>query len=107
MAVKLTFFSAAVVLFIIVRGIFPFKEAKKDEYFFNLIMNGDTKRYFRKIKGEYLSEEFRDLIMRMLSYKGSERPTIEEIKKHPWFNKPYDKQVTRNEIIKKHQEIIQ
>jgi len=33
-------FSAGVVLFIIVRGIFPFKEARKDEYFFNLIMNG-------------------------------------------------------------------
>lgn len=100
-------FSAGVVLFIIVRGIFPFKEARKDEYFYNLIMNGETDKYFKKIKGEHLSKEFRDLVMRMLAYKGSDRPTIEEIKKHPWFTKPFNKQETRSELIKKHQEIIQ
>ena len=33
-------FSAGVVLFIAVRGIFPFKEARKDEYFYNLIVSG-------------------------------------------------------------------
>lgn len=31
-------FSTAVILFIVVQGIFPFKEAKKNEFFYNLII---------------------------------------------------------------------
>ena len=31
-------FSTAVILFIVVQGIFPFKEAKKNEFFYNLIV---------------------------------------------------------------------
>ena len=65
-------------------------------------MNGKTEKYFKKIKGEHLSEEFQDLIMQMLAYKGSDRPTLEEIKQHPWLTKPYDKQQTRAGLIKKH-----
>jgi len=35
---QIDMFSIGVILFIIIQGIFPFKEAKKDEYFYNLIM---------------------------------------------------------------------
>jgi len=35
---KIDIFSSSVILFIIVQGIFPFKEAKTDEYFYNLIL---------------------------------------------------------------------
>jgi len=38
---QIDMFSVAVILFIIIQGIFPFKEAKKDEYFYNLILKGD------------------------------------------------------------------
>jgi serine/threonine protein kinase len=33
-------FSMGVILFIIVQGIFPFKEARTEEYFYNLIVSG-------------------------------------------------------------------
>lgn len=33
-------FSFGVILFILVHGIFPFKEARSDEYFYNLILQG-------------------------------------------------------------------
>ena len=33
-------FSIGVILFIIVQGIFPFKEARKEEYFYSLLLNG-------------------------------------------------------------------
>ena len=33
-------FSLGVIIFIIVHGIFPFKEARKEEYFYNLLMTG-------------------------------------------------------------------
>ena len=65
------------VLFIVVRGIFPFKEARTDEYFYNMIVNGKIEQYFKKIKGTHFSEDFKDLVIKMLAYDGSDRPTIE------------------------------
>jgi len=70
-------FSLGVVLFIVVRGIFPFKEARKDEYFYNMIVNGKIDQYFKKIKGQHFSDDFKDLIIKMLAYDGNDRPTID------------------------------
>ena len=81
-------FSVGVILFIIVLGIFPFKEAKKDEYFFALIHNKKTEKYWKKVGGEDLSSDFKDLIFKIFNYEGKNRPTIDEIKKHPWLNDP-------------------
>lgn len=69
-------FSLGVILFIIVLGIFPFKEAKKENYFYNLILTGQLDTYWTKVKGESLSEKFKDLILKMFSYEGASRPTI-------------------------------
>ena len=44
-------FSIGVILFIIVQGIFPFKEARKEEYFYNLLLQGKTDTYFQKVNG--------------------------------------------------------
>ena len=60
---QIDMFSCGVILFIIVQGIFPFKEAKKDEYFYNLIINGKLDTYWAKVGGQTLSEEFKDLIL--------------------------------------------
>ena len=82
---QIDMFSTGVILFIIVQGIFPFKEAKKDEYFYNLILNGKLDQYWQKTGGQNLSDEFKDLILKMFSYDGSKRPTVEELKSHPWM----------------------
>ena len=37
---QIDMFSIGVILFIIVQGIFPFKEAQKEEYFYNLLLTG-------------------------------------------------------------------
>jgi serine/threonine protein kinase len=78
-------FSTAVILFIIVQGTFPFKEAKKDEYYYNLLYTGQIEKYFQKTGASGLSDEFRDLIVKMFSYKGDERPSAAEIRNHPWM----------------------
>jgi len=83
---KVDIFSTGVILFIIVHGIFPFREAKPDEYFYNLIKKGDLKSYWKKVGGENLSDEFKDLFIKMVNYNPEKRPTVEEIKKHTWFN---------------------
>jgi len=78
-------FSTGVILFIIVQGIFPFKEAKKDEFFYKLLLSGDLDTYWKKTGGQSLSPEFKDLILKMFSYDGKQRPTLEELKNHPWM----------------------
>ena len=74
---QIDMFSVGVILFIMVQGIFPFKEAKKDEYFYNLILNGKLDTYWSKVGGQSLSPEFKDLILAMFSYDGSKRPTVD------------------------------
>jgi len=88
-------FSAGVILFIIVQGIFPFKEAKKDEYFYNLLLNEKFDQYWKKTGGTNLSDEFKDLILKMFSYDGKKRPTIDEVKNHPWMQKAFSTKLTR------------
>jgi len=78
-------FSIGVILFIIVQGIFPFKEARKEEYFYNLLMTGQISTYFEKVNGQNLSADFKDLILRLFSFDGAKRYTVEEIKSHPWM----------------------
>ena len=101
---QIDIFSTGVILFIIVQGIFPFKEAKKDEYFYNLIMNEKLDTYWKKVGGQNLSNEFKDLILRIFSFDGSKRPTIAELKAHPWVNKPFSVKMTRASIMERLQE---
>merc|ERR1712070_795487 len=97
---QIDMFSTGVILFIIVQGIFPFKEAKKDEYFYNLILSGNLDTYWKKTGAGELSPEFKDLIIKMFSYNGNERPTIAQIREHPWMSgeKPNTEKI-RSDII--------
>ena len=93
-------FSIGVILFIIVQGIFPFKEARKEEYFYNLLLEGKYDTYFQKVNGTGLSADFKDLILRFFSYNGNERPTLEQLKAHPWMNSPtFDFEATRANLL--------
>lgn len=59
---KVDLFSAGVILFIIIRGIFPFKEARKEEFFYNMLAGEKYSEYWEKVQGNYLSADCRDLI---------------------------------------------
>jgi len=93
-------FSVGVILFIIVQGIFPFKEARKEEYFYNLLLTGQVEQYFAKVNGNGLSPEFKDLILRLFAYDASQRPTIEQLKAHPWLNDAsFNYEATRTSLL--------
>ena len=93
-------FSMGVILFIIVQGIFPFKEARREEYFYNLLLTGQIDKYWEKVNGDSLSSEFKQLIMALFSHDGSKRPSIDDIKAHPWLNKPgFNYEATRQRLI--------
>ena len=98
---QIDIFSTGVILFIIVQGIFPFKEAKKDEYFYNLLLTGKFDTYWKKVGGQNLSPEFKDLILKMFSYNPNERPTLEQIKNHPWMQKPFSAKISRSNILER------
>ncbi len=65
---KVDLFSAGVILFILIRGIFPFKEARKEEFFYGMLCQGRYDEYWEKVQGTYLSQDCRDLLQRLLSY---------------------------------------
>lgn len=93
-------FSLGVILFIIVHGIFPFKEARKEEYFYNLLCEGQHELYFKKVNGDSLSAEFKDLVVSLFSYDPSKRPTLDQFRNHPWLkNHPIDMEATRNKLL--------
>jgi len=96
---EIDMFSTGVILFIIVQGIFPFKEAKKDEYFYSLLLKGDFATYWKKTGGESLSPEFKDLILKLFSYDGKSRPTVAEIRAHPWLKGGCDMKAYASEIL--------
>lgn len=98
-------FSCGVILFIIVQGIFPFKEAKKDEYFYNLLLQGKKEQYWKKVGGEGLSAEFKDLILSIFSYDGNKRPTVKQIREHPWMQQQFSMKLTRSNVLEKLQEL--
>lgn len=89
-------FSLGVCLFTLIQGIFPFSEAKKDEYFYKMILEGDLVKYWHKTGGTGLSDDFKDLVLKMFSYDPAKRPTIKEVKSHPWMQKPFNKLMVKN-----------
>ena len=92
---KSDMFSIGVILFVIVQGIFPFKEATKDECYYSLIKEGLYDDYWIKTRSPSVSDDFEDLIFKMLSYDVTKRPTIHEVRDHPWMNQPYDPKIVK------------
>ena len=63
----------------------PFDYATPDDHFYSLIKQGEIETFFKYSQASHLSAEFKDLIVNMLAYDGRQRPTIDEIKAHPWM----------------------
>jgi len=103
-----------VVLFVLVTGKLPFGKAVIfDQYYRNFIKE-DPDAFWKMLlpKTGQVSQEFIDLINKMLSYSPQSRPTIEEIKKHDWLQgdtATYEEIVTefnkRDPVVKKMRKI--
>lgn len=86
-------FAAAIVLFTLVAGHMPFGNATKDDQMYNLIFQGQQSNFWRfhskmmkkKDDNFKFSQEFMDLIDKMLEVNPKSRLTLEEIKAHPWM----------------------
>ena len=89
--IKADIFSLGVVLFEIVTGEYGFDNANYEDKKYRLLdkEDGNYDEYWNKIRQtvtkKNLSEEFKDLYTKMVSYYQNDRPEIEIILNHDWF----------------------
>ena len=86
-----------VLLFIMVQGQFPHgTKILKDKYY-DMIKNRKYEAYFHAVDSTDLSDQFKDLIVRLLDYVPSKRPSIDQIRAHPFLReaKNYNNEETR------------
>ena len=94
---KVDIFSMGVLLFIMVQGQFPHgTKILKDKYY-DMIKNRKYEAYFQAVDSTDLSDQFKDLIVRLLDYVPSKRPSIDQIRAHPFLReaKSYNNEETR------------
>ena len=99
---KVDIFALGVILFNLVTGKYGFTEAKTTNTFYKLIMLKNYSTFWDKyIKIDGLSEEFKNLFVKMVAYNPFKRPTIEEILKDEWMeeiNKKNEKEIDDIEL---------
>lgn len=85
-------FACAIILFIMVTQHPPFSRAEPSDPFYRLICANRADLFWKahsKNKPEgFFSEEFKNLITSMLQFDPALRPSMAEVKAHPWFNGP-------------------
>ena len=96
---KADIFSLGQILFLIVFGIYGFEKPNRQDEFYKLIIEKEEKnslkekeeclkKYWKKIgafiKDEIISEDFKDLYMKMVCPDPANRLTIRQILEHPW-----------------------
>jgi len=52
-----------------------------------LLVTGQFDLYFQKVNGETMSSHFKELVLALFSHDPETRPTINQIRAHPWMNK--------------------
>ena len=84
---KADIFSLGVTLFKLVTNSFPFKIAYKAEEFYKLIMEEEYNDFWAKIstKNIEVSNEFKNLFVKMVAFDEDKRPDIEAILSDEWF----------------------
>ena len=99
---KVDIFSLGVILFTLKTCSFGFRSSQYDpntiylgEKLYSFIKNKRYQDYWKILsmstkKVENLSEEFKDLFLRLVAFNPNERPTIEEIYNHEWMKEIKD-----------------
>lgn len=98
-------FSLGVTVFVIVTGKMPFKQAVIDDIYYKEIVKLNYEGYWSKLslKIQELSDDFKQLFNMLVSYDPCIRPTIDEIKRHPWIL-TFDNTTSKERIQKEFEE---
>ena len=82
-------FACGIILFIMYSQNPPFGKADPNDPYYRLLSNGDPRfwqLHSRNKPPNFYTEEFKDLIQKMLALDPTARLSIEDIKQHPWYN---------------------
>ena len=79
-------FSCGVILFLLLTGYPPFQTATVDDRWYGNIAHGKAKKFWKQHRGSGLTPYAIDLITKMLAFDPNSRISIDNIKKHPWYN---------------------
>ena len=110
-------FNLGEILILLVTGNFGFSRAIKHVPKYNVIMKENYDEYWKIIESQIqfneinLSQEFKDLYIKMISYNPNSRLSIDEILNHPWFNdinnmENINKEKLEKEIKEKFSELV-
>ena len=101
---KADIFSLGAALIILVTGKCGFKIATKSDPFYCNIISKDYNIYWSEVEKNLsditLSQEFKDLFIKMIKRDPKERISIEDILEHPWFNELKDMKKNNIEKLK-------
>ena len=109
---KIDIFSLGVLLFSMVVGSFGFPSAQINNKLYRAIKENKIDHYWDLLaenkRVSKLSEDFKDLYIKMVSFDPNKRPTIEEILKHDWMKeitslKEEELKALEKELIKEFQ----
>mmetsp|Transcript_27464 Transcript_27464/g.24340 ORF Transcript_27464/g.24340 Transcript_27464/m.24340 type:complete len:411 (+) Transcript_27464:91-1323(+) len=99
---QIDLFAAGVILFMMVTQRLPFITAEPDDEYYSFIIIKDFRGFWayhalQEPEIINLSDEFKDLFVRMVVVNGNNRPKIKKIKEHRWMKRD----------VPKHQEIFE
>ena len=90
--VKADIFSCGVILFIMYTASPPFERSIPTDPFYKLLKDKNYAAFWnfhsKRRPAGFFSEEFKDLIQKMLTFDYNERPSMVEISQHPWVKGP-------------------
>jgi serine/threonine protein kinase len=79
-------YSLGIVLFVLVTKGMPFGAAVDNDSYYSFVFNCDYEGYWKRRfpSGNPLTQSFRDLFQNMIALDSTQRPSIDEIRSHPW-----------------------
>lgn len=95
-------FAASVILFVMVTQHSPFDKAELSDKYYSLMHFNKWEKFWKIFSDDYdISEEFKDLFQKMMSFDPSDRLTLKEIKQHPWFLEVVPSEIDIKKLMKK------
>ncbi len=90
--IKNDIFSLGIILFSLIFGFLPFKNATFTDFRYKFIIKEQYENFWKSVNNnnDTISNNFKDLFERMICFDPKERLTINEIKNHPWVNYHWD-----------------
>jgi len=99
-------FSCGVVLFLLLTGYPPFKEAKEGDNWYKPLCQQNAKDFWKMHKRVKLDHDIRELIAGMLAFKAENRLTVKECLQHKWVlgRKVHTLSELKTFVIEKHRD---